>query len=88
MKMMPKQLMMTLEQSKSMMKDAGGGPVPWDVDSLTPDSNDKIVQDAISSSIQQCMQEGGRDQKECAAIAYSKARKSTGRDLGFGSQSA
>ena len=60
--------------------------MPMPVDNLTPESNDKAIQDAISASIEQCMREGGRSQEQCAAIAYSTARERTGKSLGYGGQ--
>jgi hypothetical protein len=49
------------------------------VDSLTPDSSPQAVKDAISKSIEQCVKEG-KDQKQCAAIAYSIAREKSGNE--------
>ena len=57
--------------------------MPLAVESLTAESNDKQVQDSISQSIEQCMNEG-KDQKQCAAIAYSYAREKTGKALDYG----
>lgn len=62
--------------------------MPLAVENLTPQSNDRDVQEAISMSIETCMREGGRDQKQCAAIAYSIARDKTGKELNFGRQQA
>jgi uncharacterized protein YgiB involved in biofilm formation len=59
--------------------------MPLAAESLSPDSNDMDVREAISKSIEKCMQEG-KSQKECAAIAYSYARKTTGKELGKSSQ--
>lgn len=63
--------------------------MPLAVDQLTPDSNDKEVQDAISLSIEACMQEptpAGEDipnkQKWCAGKSYGIARQQTGKELG------
>ena len=56
--------------------------MPLAVESLTPDSDQVAIKQAISDSIAQCMQEGGRDQSQCAAIAFEQARKSTGKQLG------
>jgi hypothetical protein len=55
--------------------------MPLAVESLTKDSPIQDIRDAISESIEKCVKEGGRDQKQCAAIAYSIARKKTGRSL-------
>jgi hypothetical protein len=60
--------------------------MPLSVESLTADSNDTAVQDAISQSIEQCMKEGGKTQKECAGMAYGIAREKTGKDLGYARQ--
>ena len=57
--------------------------MPLAVESLTAESNDKQVQDSISQSIEQCMNEG-KDQKQCAAISYSYAREKTGKALDYG----
>jgi len=59
--------------------------MPLAVDALTPDSGLDAIRQAISESIKQCIQEG-KDQKQCAAIAYSIARDKTGQALGEGSQ--
>lgn len=59
--------------------------MPLPVDNLTPDSSQQAIQDAISKSIQTCMQEPGdvkNKQEQCAAMAYSIARKKTGKQLG------
>ena len=53
--------------------------MPLPVDSLTPDSSPQAVKDAISKSIEQCVKEG-KDQKQCAAIAYSIAREKSGNE--------
>jgi len=55
--------------------------VPLAVDNLTKKSNIKQVKDAISESVGQCMDEGGREQDQCVAIAYDIAREKTGRKL-------
>ena len=52
------------------------------MDSLTPNSSNEAVKKAISDSIAQCMREGGREQKQCVAIAFSTARKQTGSGSG------
>jgi len=39
------------------------------------------IRQAISDSIAQCIREG-KDQKQCAAIAYDIARDKTGKSLG------
>jgi len=58
--------------------------MPLPVENLTPDSPEGTIREAISQSIAQCMREGGRDQKQCAAIAYSYAREKTGKELNEG----
>lgn len=60
--------------------------MPLPVDNLTEESGMQTIRDAISESIHLCMKEGGRDQKQCAAIAYSIAREKTGQSLGEGKQ--
>ena len=59
--------------------------MPLPVEALTPNSEVTAIRDAISKSIEQCMKEG-KDQKQCAAIAYSQARDRTGQALSEGSQ--
>ena len=56
--------------------------MPLAVEKLTKESPIQSVREAISQSIKTCMQEGGRDQKQCAAIAYDIARDKTGKSLG------
>jgi len=58
---------------------------PLAVESLTPDSPTTAIREAISKSIEQCMGEG-KEQKECAGMAYGIARDKTGRSLGEGTQ--
>lgn len=60
--------------------------MPLPVEGLTPDSSTQAIRDAIGASIAQCMKEGGREQKQCAAIAYSIARDKTKKSLGEGTQ--
>lgn len=55
--------------------------MPLAVDRLTPDSSKEAIDRAISESISQCMHEGGRKVAQCEAIAFSKARKATGKRL-------
>lgn len=57
--------------------------MPLAVEGLTPESDITAIRDSISKSIEKCMQEG-KDQKQCAAIAYSYARDKTGRALDEG----
>ena len=56
---------------------------PLAVENLTPDSPTTAIREAISKSIEQCMGEG-KEQKQCAAIAYDIARDKTGKSLGEG----
>jgi len=60
--------------------------MPLQVENLTPDSSIVSIREAIGESIAQCMREGGREQKQCADIAYSIAREKTGKSLGEGTQ--
>ena len=55
--------------------------MPLAVDNLTKDASIVTVNKAISKSIGQCMDEGGREQDECIAIAISIAEKKTGRTI-------
>jgi hypothetical protein len=57
--------------------------MPLSVEQLTSDSTDAEVQSRISESISQCMEEGGTEQKQCAAIAYDIARRQTGKELNY-----
>jgi len=59
--------------------------MPLPVENLTPDSPITSIREAISKSIKQCVNEG-KDQKQCAAIAYNIAREKTGKELGEGKQ--
>lgn len=58
--------------------------MPLPVESLNPDSNTEQIREQISQSMEQCMKEGGKDQKECAGMIYSMAREKTGKELNFG----
>jgi len=60
--------------------------MPLAVENLTPDSSIVSIREAISQTIKQCMDEGGREQKQCAAIAYDIAREKTGKSLNEGRQ--
>lgn len=55
--------------------------MPLSVENLTKDSGAGSIREAISKSMKQCMDEGGRTQKECAGMIYSIARKKTGKSL-------
>jgi hypothetical protein len=54
-------------------------PVP--ADNLTSKSSKKSIRQAISESIYILIKEG-RDPKQAAAIAYSKAEKAIGHKIG------
>lgn len=56
--------------------------MPLAAESLTPDSSPEAVKKAISDSVAQCMREGGREQKQCVAMAFEIARKKTGSGSG------
>ena len=58
--------------------------MPLPVESLTPNSTDSEIQTKISESIGKCMEEGGREQKECAGMVYDIARERTGKELNHG----
>jgi len=58
--------------------------MPLPVERLTPNSSERTIREAISQSIAQCLREGGRDQKQCAAISYQYAREKTGKELNYG----
>ena len=58
--------------------------MPLAVESLTEQSNPEQIRDAISKSIEKCMQEGGKTQKECAGMAYGIAKDKTGKALDMG----
>lgn len=60
--------------------------MPLSVDNLKPDTNDKEIQDAISSSMETCMREGGKTQEQCAGMIFGIARDKTGKELDFGRQ--
>ncbi len=55
--------------------------MPMPVDTLRPQSSVDEISKAISDSIAQCVNEG-KEQKQCVAIAFSIARKRTGKNLG------
>lgn len=67
----------------------GGDEMPLAVNSLTTSSSMDEITDAISASIETCMNEptpSGMSRSErsaqCKAIAYDVARKKTGKELG------
>lgn len=57
--------------------------MPLAVESLTENSNIEEIREAISQSIEKCVNEG-TDQKQCAAMSYDIAREKTGKELNFG----
>ena len=61
--------------------------MPLPAENLSPDSSDEAIQKAISDSISRCMEEGGKDQAQCVAMAHEMARRSTGRSLPQGGAS-
>lgn len=58
--------------------------MPLPTDSLTRDSSTEVVRQAVSATISQCMDEGGKNRNQCVAIALESARRRTGRGLGQG----
>ena len=48
--------------------------MPLAVDNLNDKSTLVEAREAIDKSFEQCMKEGGRDQKECAGMIYGIAR--------------
>jgi len=55
--------------------------MPTMAEKLTPQSSQGQISAAISESIRKLMDEG-REQSQATAIAYSQARKATGKELG------
>lgn len=55
--------------------------MPLPAETLTPNSTDEEISMAISESIKMCVAEG-KDQKQCAAMAYDMARRATGTSVG------
>ena len=54
--------------------------MPTAAEGLTKDSSPEAIQKAISTSISMLVKEG-RPQEQAIAIAYSQARKATGKEL-------
>jgi len=54
--------------------------MPTPAESLTKDSKDEAVADAISKTVSQLVSEGYK-QDQAVAIAYGQAREATGREL-------
>lgn len=48
--------------------------MPLKVQTIPKDAPPQAVRDAISESIEKCMHEGGRTQKECAGMVYGILR--------------
>lgn len=59
--------------------------MPLPTESLTTTSSREAIQKAISEAISQCMQEGGKDQDQCVAIAHETARRATRNGSGSSS---
>lgn len=57
--------------------------MPLPVESLTPESDVPSIRAAIGKSIGMCIKEG-KEQQQCAAIAYDIAREKTGKELSEG----
>lgn len=49
--------------------------MPLPAEGLTKASSPEAVQEAIGASIKRCMDEGGRSQDQCIAMAHSMARR-------------
>lgn len=58
--------------------------MPLPVENLTKDSSADSIREAVSASISQCMDEGGREHDECVAMSLEIARRKTGKALGKG----
>ena len=54
--------------------------MPLPIESATKDTPMNDVRDLIGKSIAQCIKEG-KDQKQCAAIAYQLAKDKTGKEV-------
>ena len=77
---MPNMPMNSADMTKMMEANR---TMPMPAEGLTKNSPPDQIQDAISKSIEMCMKEG-KDQKQCAAMAYSMAREATGKEMDFG----
>ena len=55
--------------------------MPTAANRLTKKSSTKEIKNAISSCIEQLMNEGGRRQEVCVAICFSQAEKAIGRKI-------
>lgn len=58
--------------------------MPLPVESLNENSHQQQIQEAIAASIEQCMREGTKTQKECAGMVYGMARQNSGKALDIG----
>lgn len=54
--------------------------MPLPIESATPQTPANEVRNLIGKSIAQCIKEG-KDQKQCAAIAYQFAKDKTGKEV-------
>ncbi len=54
--------------------------MPLPIESATSQTPLNEVRTLIGKSIEQCIKEG-KDQKQCAAIAYELAKKATGKEV-------
>ena len=57
--------------------------MPLPVESLNENSQISQINEAISQSISQCVNEG-KEQKECVGMIFSIAKERTGKTLDFG----
>ena len=57
--------------------------MPLAVESLSESSGEDQIKNAISKSIASCIKEG-KEQKECAEIAFDIARNKTGKSIDYG----
>lgn len=56
--------------------------MPLPAEGLGKESSNDQIKSAVAESIKMCMDEGGRSQEQCIAMAYSMARRATGRKIG------
>ena len=61
--------------------------MPTPAEGLTRESADDAVKQAISATVRQLVEEGF-EQRQAVAIAFSQARKSTGKELAQGNAEA
>jgi|TARA_R100000306_G_C4304898_1_gene107098 hypothetical protein len=62
--------------------------MPLPVDNLTKQSSAEEVREAITASVQQCMQEDGKEQQECVAMSIGIARRNVSDDIRRGLEEA